>query len=114
MEKNSFRSYDAAVRQVAQLYEALLRLHARRIRQHGLRGQVDRRRLAWQPLIDAGIGRAHFLVADVEAAADRRERVLVAREQHLRLADELLARRERDRARVERREARPPPGVGVP
>ena len=50
--------------------------------------------------------RAHLLVADIEAAADRRERVLVACEQHLRFADELLARSERDRACVERREAR--------
>jgi hypothetical protein len=38
--------------------------------------------------------------------ADRRERVLVAREQHLRLADELLLRRKLEVPRFERLEPR--------
>ena len=79
---------------------------ARRVGQDRLRRQEHRRRLARQPLIDAGVRRAQLVEPQVERAADRGERVFVAREEHLRLADQLLTGRERDIASVERREPR--------
>jgi hypothetical protein len=57
-------------------------------------------------LVDAGIGAAQLLVAQVVPTADGRERVLVARKDHLRLADELLIGRKLEVPRLERREPR--------
>ncbi len=63
---------------------------ARRVRQHELRRQHDRRALARQPGIDAGIGAHEFLVADVEAPRDVGERVLFVRVRDLQPADHAL------------------------
>jgi hypothetical protein len=50
------------------------------VRQDRVRGQVNRRALARQPLIDAGIGATHFLVTEAVLPPDHRECVFVTRE----------------------------------
>ena len=76
---------------------------ARRIRQHELRGQYDAGALLREPRVDARIGVDDFVVAEIEAARDVRERVFMSRDRRLQRAyDRRGLRVEWERVRRER------------